>query len=50
MVFPRSDHRNAIHNDKENPILPDDVPEAVSGGSPGTISVLFFVLMLKFWY
>jgi hypothetical protein len=35
MVFPRSDHRNAIHNDKENPILPDDVPGEVSGGSPG---------------
>lgn len=35
MVFTRLDHWNAIHNDKENPILPDDVPEAVSGGSPG---------------
>ncbi len=35
MVFTRLDHWNAIHNDKENPILPDDVPGEVSGGSPG---------------
>ena len=34
--FSRSGHWNAIHNDKENPILPVNVPEAVSGGSPGS--------------